>query len=184
MLRVLILCCALVAMSVAPATAQGTSPVRSPVLTIDSDRLYQNSDFGRRVVAELDALGAELSSENRRIEADLEAEELDLTDKRKTMTPEAFRILADAFDEKVRDIRQQQQKKTQSLNARLDDQQRTFLLAAAPILEDLMREAGAAIIIERRDVFLSAGAIDITAAAIARINQTLGAGEAPLPSDD
>lgn len=83
MLRVLILCCALVAMSVAPATAQGTPPVRSPVLTIDSERLYQNSDFGRRVVAELDALGAELSSENRRIEADLKAEELDLTDKRK-----------------------------------------------------------------------------------------------------
>ncbi len=39
-----------------------------------------------------------------------------------------------------------------------------------PVLSDLVRERGAVVVLDRRDVFLSADAIDITDEAIARLN--------------
>lgn len=168
---------------VAPATVAqqpggglGLGTVVSPVLTIDSERLFRDSAFGQRVAAEIEAKGTELAAENRQIEADLEAEERELTDKRATMDPEAFRELADAFDEKVQQTRAAQTAKGRALNTLLDQEREVFLNAAAPVLERLMREAEAAVILERRSVFVSASAIEITDDAIALLDATLGSG--------
>lgn len=167
----------------APAAAQNTraesfgpGAVTSPVLTIDSERLFRESAFGQRIAAETEARGNALSAENREIEAALEAEELELTEKRATMAPDAFRALADAFDEKVQQTRTEQASKTRALNERIDAAQEQFLTAAGPVLEQLMREAGAAVILDVRAVFASVSAIEITDAAIARLDETLGTG--------
>ncbi|WP_386332612.1 OmpH family outer membrane protein [Sulfitobacter sediminilitoris] len=154
----------------------GRGTVISPVLTIDSERLFLESAFGRRVAEEIEAQGAELAKENRRIEADLEAEERELTDMRATMSPEDFRELADAFDQKVQQIRQAQTAKGRALNDLLDQEREVFLTAAAPVLERLMRDADAAVILERRSVFVSANAIEITEDAIELLDETLGSG--------
>lgn len=151
--------------------------VQSPILTIDSDRVFLESEFGRRVAEEIEERGNALSAENRRIEADLEAEEQELTLKRAQMSPEAFRSLADDFDEKVQAIRRAQAAKSRALNAQLDEEREAFLAAAGPVLEQLMRNAGAGVILERRSVFVSASAIEITDAAIALLNETIGSGE-------
>lgn len=153
--------------------------VVSPVLTIDSDRVFLESAFGRRVAAEIEQRGADLASENRRIEAALEAEERELTDQRATTPADEFRTLADAFDTKVQEIRSAQAAKGRAINDALDKEREVFLTAAAPVLEQLMRNAGAAVILERRSVFVSANAIDITSEAIALLNETLGSGAAP-----
>ncbi|MDF1727586.1 MAG: OmpH family outer membrane protein [Sulfitobacter sp.] len=153
--------------------------VISPILTIDSDRMFLESDFGRRVADEIDRRGTELAAENRRIEADLEAEEQALTEMRATTDAEAFRALADAFDEKVQATRTAQAAKGRAINALLDEEREVFLSAAAPVLEQLMRQADAAVILERRSVFVSANAIDITGEAISLLNETLGSGTDP-----
>ena len=95
------------------------------------------------------------------------------------MNAENFRVLADAFDEKVQGTRTEQLNKTKALNSQIDTQRVTFLNAAAPILQNLMREAGASVLMERRSVVLSMAAADITAAAIARIDSVLGNGSQP-----
>jgi histone H3/H4 len=46
-------------------------------------------------------------------------------------------------------------------------------------MERLMRQAGAAVILERRSVFVSANAIDITQQAISLLNETVGSGTGP-----
>lgn len=176
MLRHLILVAALATCLAGAAASQQTGIVRSPVLVIDTDQLYATSAFGQRVAADLQARGEALAAENRRIEGDLEAEERSLTEQRKTMTPDAFRVLADAFDEKVTQVRRAQSAKTQALNAQIEEQQIIFLQAAAPVLEGLMRDAGAAVILNARDVFLSVDAVDVTSEAVTRIDRTLGDG--------
>lgn len=158
------------------AQAQRIGPVQSPILTIDSERLFTDSAFGQRVINEFEARGAELAAENRGIEEELSQEEKDLTEKRETMTASEFRVLADEFDEKVQATRQTQDSKTRELNVALEGRRVVFLNAAAPILEALMREAGAAVILERRSIFLSSNAIDITPNAIERLNTVLGDG--------
>lgn len=165
----------------APAYAQ-TGPrviVESPVLTIDSDMLFEGSQFGSEIIAEIEKLSAELAAENRRIEEELSREEKELTELRPTMDPIAFRELADAFDTKVQDTRRTQDAKTRELNDKLESRRVVFLNAAAPILEQLMREAGAAIILEQRSVFVSSNAVDITRVAIDRLDKTLA--NRPLP---
>jgi Skp family chaperone for outer membrane proteins len=153
--------------------------VISPVLTIDSDRAYAESAFGMRVAAEVAEEGLKLDAENKRIQAELEAEEQELTDLRTTLIADEFRLLADAFDAKVQTTRAERTSKARMLNTQFSKQQEVFLNAAGPVLEQLMLEAGAAVILERRSVYVSLNVIDITDEAIALLDETLGSGLAP-----
>ncbi len=144
--------------------------VQSPILTVDSERLFRDSVLGQQITSEVETAGIALQEQNDRIAAELEKEELELTRKRAEMSPEDFRAVADAFDEKAQRIRGERAAELRELNQRLDDERRAFLQAAGPILEQIMREAGAAVVLEQRDVFISSLAVDITNAAIARID--------------
>jgi len=159
-----------------PAAAQDTRVPTSSILTIDSERLFLSSDFGKRIVREIEEKGNELVLENRQIEAELEEAEKDLTDRRTGMTAEAFRPLADAFDTRVQETRQEQALKSRNLNALLDQERELFLSAAGPVLEALMAEVGASVVLERRNVFFATNSSDITSLAISRLNSTLGEG--------
>ncbi len=176
LLQHLVLVLALVAFFPTLGIAQDGARVQSPILVIESDRLYLDSAFGKRISAEVEAQGAELAAENRAIEAELAEEERSLTEQRPSLEPEAFRALADAFDEKVRRIRREQETKARAIARRQETEQGRFLAAAAPILEEMMREAGAAVVLERRSVFLSRNAVNITADAVRQIDASIGDG--------
>jgi Skp family chaperone for outer membrane proteins len=149
---------------------------RSPLLTIDPDRLFSQSQYGLRIQQELRQKTTELATENRQIETELEAEELALTEQRPRLTLEDFRALADDFDLKVSSMRNRQDGKTRALQRLRDRERQTFLTNALPMLSDIMRESGAVAIIESRSVFVTADQIDITDIAIARMDATLGDG--------
>jgi Skp family chaperone for outer membrane proteins len=151
--------------------------VQSPILTVDSDRLFLESAWGRRVFAEVQAETEAFNAENRRLEAALTEEERSLTERRPTMEVEDFRAEAEAFDTKVQAIRAAQDAKQRNLQQLLTRGREGFLNEATPILARLMLESGAAVIVDRRSVILSAGAIDITDAAIAAIDAAIGDGE-------
>ncbi len=109
--------------------------------------------------------------------ARVENEERKLTDQRSKLSPDAFSGLADAFDEKVQKTRAAQAAKGRALNELVEKERQVFLAAAGPVLEQMMREAGAAVILERRSVFVSANAIDITDEAIERLDASVGSGK-------
>lgn len=171
----------------AAAGAQGQgSPLLSgvpqaPILVIDFERVFAESAFGRRVNDEIEQQGRVIAAENRKIEAELIEEERELTDLRPTLAPEEFRALADAFDEKVQRLRDEQDAKARALGTRTEEARRRFLTVAQPVLEGLLREAGAMLILERRTVFVAADAIDVTDRAIALIDAQIGDGTPALP---
>jgi Skp family chaperone for outer membrane proteins len=152
-----------------------------PVLTIDADRLLAESALGRALNAQVEDSARRLAEENRRIEAELLAEERALTERRSMMSPDEFRPLADAFDEKVQRLRAEQDEKERALIALREDGRQRFFQQAVPILSEIVRERGALVLLDRRDVFLSADAIDITDAAIADLD---AAGAAPEGGGD
>jgi len=158
--------------------AQQTELEQNTILTIATDRLFAESSFGQRVAAEIEAQSAVLAAENRRIEAELTAEEKGLTARRPDMEADAFRVLADAFDQQVQANREAQEAKARTLNQIGDTARIEFLQAARPVLEKLMREAGAGVILERAGVFMSANSTDITDLAIRRIDAAIGDGTA------
>ena len=166
------------------AGAQQLGFAQTAILTISSERLFNDSAFGKRIDREIETEGEALSEENNRIAAELTAEEHELTEKRADMDPEAFRELADAFDEKVQKIRGEQDHKTRVLAEKNDKARAVFLNAVRPILAEVMRESGAGVILERSSVFLSANATDITDLAIERIDATIGDGSELSPAPD
>jgi Skp family chaperone for outer membrane proteins len=157
--------------------------LRSPVLIIDTERVFTGSLFGQRIAAQVQADSEALVTENRRIEAALTEEERSLTIRRPTMDVDAFQVEADAFDERVQGIRRAQDAKQRALQDGIVTGRDQFLQAATPILGQIMQESAAAVILDRRSVFLGIGTIDITDQAIARIDAAIGDG-ADLPVPD
>ncbi|UYV39389.1 OmpH family outer membrane protein [Rhodobacteraceae bacterium D3-12] len=174
----------------APVMAQGLGLPESAILVIDPNRLFQNSAFGKRVIASIEAEGEALAEENRRIEGELAKEEKALTDARPGMAPDAFRQKADAFDAKVRQVRNEQEAKAVALAQSRDTAERRFLSVARPVLEELMVEAQASVLLDTRAVLLSTGVVDVTEEAARRIDVAIGDGRAldqtapePAPTD-
>ncbi|WP_372886545.1 OmpH family outer membrane protein [Shimia sp.] len=167
--------CLLIVLTAGTVAAQEAGP-RSPVLTIESERLFADSAFGQRVAREIEAERSVLLAENRKIESDLTAEEKRLTDMRKTMSPEDFRAVADAFDARVDEIRKAQDTKARAIGERREREQAEFLKVAGPVLARLLQETGADVILERRSVFFSLDMIDITGQAIEELDRVVGDG--------
>lgn len=158
-------------------------PAASPILTITQDRLYSGTLFGKVLQARTEAATQALQAENRKIEADLEAEEQALTARRAAMAAPEFRALADAFDAKVEGIRAAQDAKARALAKDHDDGRKQFFETAVPILAQLMGDMGAVAIFDKSAIVLSFDRIDVTDVAIARIDAVLGDGS-KLPSPE
>lgn len=153
-----------------PVAAQD---VVAPLLTLDQDRLFLESDFGKATIERERAASVELEQENRRIEAELVAEEQTLTDARATLAPEEFAARAEAFDAKVERIRTEQDAKARRLTDGREQDRKAFLEVAVPVLGELLGEKNATAILDKNLVILSLSAVDITDEAIARVNAAL-----------
>jgi Skp family chaperone for outer membrane proteins len=171
-------------MPVAAQTEDVQAP-SSPILTIDQERLYAGSAWGRRATEHLSAASARLSAENRTLEAQLVAEEKALTDARPTMEPEAFRAAADAFDARVVEVRRAQDAKGRAMGRIADAERQRFYAAALPAMGEVLRRRGAVVVLDSRAIFVSVESIDVTDEMIKAIDAAIGAGEdAPDPAPE
>ena len=167
----------------APFASALDTALRSPIVTLDKDRLFEGSRMGRAILARFQAASDLLIAENRRLEAALEEEERQLTERRKTLTPEEFRGLAQEFDTRVTELRTAQDAKSRALTRSRETDQQRFFEATVPILGQLMADLQAVAIIDRAAIILSFDKLDITDLAIARLDEALGDGPAPPPEE-
>lgn len=163
----------------APAQEAGGQVLRSPVLIIDQDRLFSESRIGSAALLEIEDDARDLAAENRRIEAELLEEERALTEDRATLSVSEFTERANAFDDKVQRLRSEQDAKSRALARAREEARAAFLGDIGGVLSDIARERGAVVMLDRRQVFLSIDAIDVTDEAIERINTALTPGEGP-----
>lgn len=164
-----------------PALAQEAAPgaVSSPMLMIDQERLFVESAFGRAVLARETAAASTLAAENAEIEAKLVARELELTERRATLSAEEFTGLAEAFDAEVVRIRAEQDAKLLGLNRGREADRQEFFRAAIPVLGELLVERKAVAVIDKSALILALSAIDVTDEAIAKVDAALGSTPTP-----
>lgn len=157
----------------------------APVLTLDQDALYLSSAWGLRAQARLQAEGEIIASENDRLTELLSTEEAALTAQRATLPAADFRRLAEDFDRRATQIRRERAQAVQALNAWADADREAFFRAALPVMGEVMQDRGAVAVLDRRTVFVSLDAIDITAELITALNDRIGDGEGavPIPAD-
>ena len=154
-----------------PVSAQQASAdATSPVLIVDSERLYQDSRFGQQIRAALDKDAEALKAENDRIVAALTEEERSLTLRRPTMAPADFRKEAADFDTKVQGIRRARDAKEVALQNSRVTAQKDFFGQVQGVVGRLMIEKGASVTLDQRSVFIALLAADVTEEAIARID--------------
>ena len=168
----------------APAAPVPTSPqdraagpaVSRGIVTVDQEKMYNRSAWGQRAEALVAERLRAVQAENARLFADLSAEEADLTRQRATLPAEDFRARATAFDERVTTLRREREAASLEVAALAEAERNRFFAAAVPVIGSLMRERGAVLVLDPRTVLMSAEAIDMTDAAIARLNQQVGDG--------
>jgi len=170
-----------------PAAAQTGNPFLSlgvgpPVVTLDQERLFADSAFGRRVTGAVEEAVRNLAAENRSLEETLAAEERALTELRATLPPDEFRALADAFDARVEGIRARQESRSRAIADYRDAERQRFFELALPVLAQAVAEAGAVAVLDTRAIVLALDDIDITDRVLARLDTTLGDGAGPGPS--
>lgn len=163
------------------ARAQQLGVVTSDVVVIDTERLLMETEYGKRLQREIQEARDRLIARNERIASELEAEEQALTEQRPDMPPDEFRDMADAFDTKVTRLRNEAEGNSQQLERRRDRAPLQFMRVAQPVLAELLDEAEAVVMLDRRSVLLHDNVADVTDLAIMRINTRIGEGPDTLP---
>lgn len=167
-----------------PVATPSRAPLAVPVVVLRQGEFFEKSAFGLASRARREEAARALIAENREIEAQLDAEERALTDRRTTLPPAEFRPLAEAFNVKVEGIRASQEAKSQAIQRMLDEDRQRFLQAAVPVVAELMVDLGAVAVLDQSVVILSLDVADITDMAIERVDAKIGAGDLTPAQDD
>ncbi|WDA11941.1 OmpH family outer membrane protein [Paracoccus marcusii] len=156
----------------------------APILTLDQEVLYLSSAWGLRAQARLEAKGEEVTAENDRLTQLLSSEEARLTEQRSTLPAAEFRELAESFDIRATRIRRERAQAVQDLNAWAEADRAAFFRAALPVMGQVMQDRGAVAVLDRRTIFVSLDAIDVTEQLVAALDDRIGDGEGVVPLPD
>ncbi|HHX90235.1 MAG TPA: OmpH family outer membrane protein [Paracoccus sp.] len=140
---------------------------------LDEERLLRESRLGQQIVAGIRAAEQALEEENQRIADLLAEEERALTEARAGLTPEEFRLRADAFDLRVEAIRTERNQRSVELARYSDAEAQRFFDTVLPVLATMMSDEGLVALLKPDSLILSVDWLDITESAIERLDAEL-----------
>ncbi len=96
-----------------------------------------------------------------------------LIEQQSVIAPEAFEVKAQNYEKKLQNYQADKQNKLRKLEGALQKARNQILENVKPILEDLSKELGVTVILEKNSVLLSATNMDITDEVIKKLNKEL-----------
>ena len=96
-----------------------------------------------------------------------------LIEQQSVIAPEAFELKAKDYEKKLQEYQSDKQNKLRKLEGVLQKARNTILEKVKPILEDISKELGVTVILEKNSVLLSANNMDITDNVIKKLNKEL-----------
>jgi len=96
-----------------------------------------------------------------------------LIEQQSVIAPEAFELKAKDYEKKLQTYQVEKQEKLRKLEGVLQKARNEILESVKPILEDLSKELGVTVILEKNSVLLSASNMDITGTVIKKLNKKL-----------
>ena len=179
-LPVLALAGVLIGTPAVSVVAQTTGP-QAAFRILDQDRMLRDSLLGQQILAGIRAAEQALEAENQAIADQLANEESALTEARATLSPDEFRLRADAFDAHVEEIRAERLQRSQELQQQSDLAAQGFFDAALPVLVQLMNDEGILGLLKPETLILGSDWLDVTDDAIARLDSTTTPPPQPQP---
>ena len=144
------------------------------ILVINRGQILQFSkvgqDIARQVQGYANQAKADMTAQSRALQAEGQA----LQQQVAILAPDAKQKKIDAFQAKEQALQINAQRKEAQIQGGLDEAQRTVAGVLEPILNSLMQQRGANLILDKSAVvFANSAAFDITQAAIEQLNQKI-----------
>ena len=96
-----------------------------------------------------------------------------LIEQQSVIAPEAFEIKAKDYEKKLQNYQSEKQNKLRKLEGILQNARNEILEKVKPILEELSKDIGVTVILEKNSVLLSASNMDITDEVVRKLNKEL-----------
>jgi len=155
------------------AQAQTQSPIADQsILVVDRERVLRDSAPGRALAAAIQEQRLALQSASAEVEKAMEAEETEIDQIRDRLTPQQFEERLRDFDQRVRQVRRDSQQALQALHSRVNEARREMEQALNLVLQDILEERGASVLLNAQTVIMAREEIDITGEAIDKFSTT------------
>jgi len=162
---------------VAPAVqAQGLSysvAGESQVLVLDIRRALNESNAGQLILEKYKAAIIALNNEFNILQTQLIAEEQELRDLRSSIEVSEFVKLAESFDQKSTQAREEYRLRKQAIDDELNENTDRLARILSQHAGEVMEEKGATVVLMKNQVIVSSNAIDITSGVMERANQLI-----------
>jgi Skp family chaperone for outer membrane proteins len=157
-----------------PSSAPAAQPVPAPkILVIDRQALLRASSVGQDIARQVQALSKSAEGELKGEGDSLRKEEIALQQQVAILAPDVKAQKIKAFEEKQAAFQKKVQDRQNQIRYGVALAQRQVEMAAGPIVQGIMQERGANLMLDRQAIVIGAPGLDITPLAIQRLNQKL-----------
>ena len=143
------------------------------ILVLDIRKVLKESSAGQFILDRYKEEIIALNNEFNILQTQLIAEEQELRDVRPTMDVDAFVKLAEAFDKKSTQTREEYRARKQSIDDQLNEYTDRLARILSQYAGKVMEEKGASLVLMKNQVIVSSNAIDITFVVMERANQLI-----------
>ena len=143
------------------------------ILVLDIRKVLTESRAGQFILDRYKEQIIALNNEFNNLQTQLIAEEQELRDLRQTMDVDEFVKLAEAFDKKSTQTREEYRARKQSIDDRLNEYTDRLARVLSQYAGEVMEEKGASLVLMKNQVIVSSNAIDITSVVMERANQLI-----------
>ncbi|HKW55108.1 MAG TPA: OmpH family outer membrane protein [Stellaceae bacterium] len=169
---------------VAPLRAQ-SPPLPAPViLIVDLQQILQDAKAAKGVQAIINQEYSSYTKEVAQQEDELQKARAELERQRTILAPDAFNTRARDLQQRYDELGQVVQGRRQSLQQSLNEAMVQVKNAALQVIADIVKERKANLVIEKQAVVFEADGMDVTADAVARLDQKLTSVPVNLPKAD
>ena len=166
----------------AQATAARAAVPMPKILVVDRSAILRLSKVGMDIVRQVNALTSSAESQFGAEKAALQKEEQTLQQQSAILAPDVKAQKEKAFEAKVSAFQKKVQDRQGMIQAGVMNARRQVEAALGPILQGIMAERGANLLLDRQEVVLAMVDIDVTKLTIQRLDQKLPSVKVTLAS--
>lgn len=159
------------AASAAPPPPGGAPTAR--ILMIDMRRVMAGSKVGQDIQRQVEALKAQAQSELKGEEASLRSEETQLQQQAAILAPDVKARRIKDFQAKAQAFQLKVQQRSGLIQGGVIKAQQQIEQALGPVLQGIMKERGATVLLDRSSILLAPNSIDVTSLVVQRLDMRM-----------
>lgn len=161
------------ALLLAPAGVRAADDGAPLILVIDVQGVVRDSAAAKGIQQQIDELRRSYQEEFGAIEEQFRAMEAQLAQDRTVLPPDQFDAKLRDFEQRLTEMQREAQARRAALDMGLDQAMDTVRTALLEVVSTIARERNAHVVLNKAQVVLVDRALDVSADALARLNQQL-----------